>query len=139
METEYKAYKSLSIPSSVDHIVEAEALVDHVCNTLQIQDDAYGNVLIAVTEAVNNAIVHGNLNNVSKHVLLEVVDYPDKIEIVIADTGAGFDYENLPDPTAPENIEKENGRGIFLMKSLSDQVTFGKGGSQVKLSFAKEI
>lgn len=139
METEYKAYKSLSIPSSVEHIVEAEALVDHVCSTLPIKEDAYGNVLIAVTEAVNNAIVHGNSNDTSKKVHLEVLDHPNKVEIIIADNGQGFDYDNLPDPTAPENLEKENGRGIFLMKSLSDEVVFENGGKEVKLSFDKEL
>lgn len=139
METKFKAYKSLTIPSSIDHIVEAEALVDYVCSSLPIKEDAYGNVLISVTEAVNNAIVHGNANDASKKVHLEVVDLPNSINITIADNGAGFDYENLPDPTAPENIEKEHGRGIFLMKSLSDDVTFENGGKEVVLSFAKDV
>jgi serine/threonine-protein kinase RsbW len=54
---------------------------------------------------------------------------------VISDNGAGFDYNNLPDPTAPENIEKENGRGVFLMKSLADEVAFNDSGNEVSIYF----
>ena len=55
----------------------------------------------------------------------------------ISDEGSGFDYDNLPDPTAPENLLKENGRGIFLMKSLSDKIEYEKDGKSVNIYFSK--
>ena len=55
--------------------------------------------------------------------------------IMIEDEGIGFDFQNLPDPTSPENLDKPSGRGIFLMKHLSDEVNFSNNGSLVELSF----
>jgi serine/threonine-protein kinase RsbW len=91
--------------------------------------------MIAVTEAVNNAIKHGNDGDKSKNVSLSLSLKDSLIQFVIKDEGSGFDYENLPDPTSPENIEKIGGRGIFLMKHLSDQVEFKDKGKEVQLSF----
>ena len=123
------------IASNFDEMVKIEALVEDVCATYLDHLDVYGNVLIALTEAVNNAILHGNKSDNNKRVEVSVELTDDCVEFCVKDQGNGFDYENLPDPTAPENIEKENGRGIFLMKSLSDEVVFEEGGSIVKISF----
>tara|TARA_R100000951_G_scaffold85108_1_gene72818 strand:- start:206 stop:625 length:420 start_codon:yes stop_codon:yes gene_type:complete len=135
METQYKEFQSVSFASSIDNLNLAESLVDDVCSECNINEDHYGNILIAVTEAVNNAIKHGNGNIPSKKVTIQVQESDKDIQIKVNDEGNGFDYDNLPDPTAPENIEKESGRGIFLMKSLADDVTFENSGAQVILSF----
>lgn len=118
-------------------IHKVEELVDRVNDIGVLSEDSYGNVLIAVTEALNNAIVHGNLNNSTKKVLVECAVNATGLTIVITDEGAGFDYDNLPDPTAPENIEKPNGRGVFLMKSLADDVVFEDNGRKVSLFFSR--
>jgi serine/threonine-protein kinase RsbW len=91
--------------------------------------------MIAVTEAVNNAIKHGNSSDKSKNVHLSLSLDDSMIKFVIKDEGNGFNYGNLPDPTAPENLEKPGGRGIFLMKHLSDEVDFKEEGRVVELSF----
>jgi len=91
--------------------------------------------MIAVTEAVNNAIKHGNQNDSTKNVSLSLSLEQGLIKFKIEDEGIGFDHGNLPDPTAPENLEKPGGRGIFLMKHLSDEVEFAEGGRIVELSF----
>lgn len=91
--------------------------------------------MIAVTEAVNNAIKHGNQNNSSKNVSLTLSLADGLIKFEVRDEGVGFDFHKLPDPTAPENIAKPGGRGIFLMKHLSDEVTFKEKGKVVELSF----
>lgn len=137
MNTNFKEIEAISFPSDVNELSRAESLVDKICQTLSVNQDFYGNVLIAVTEAVNNAIKHGNKNDISKVVQIRVNDASDVFSIEINDQGAGFDYDNLPDPTAPENLEKENGRGIFLMKSLADKVEFQNDGRQVILTFSK--
>jgi serine/threonine-protein kinase RsbW len=91
--------------------------------------------MIAVTEAVNNAIKHGNSNDKAKNVHLSLALDESMIKFIIKDEGIGFDYGNLPDPTSPENLEKPGGRGIFLMKHLSDEVEFKDRGREVVLSF----
>ena len=138
MKTQYKEFQSLSFTSSIDNLNLAEGLIDEVCGKCNIHEDHYGNILIAVTEAVNNAIKHGNKNSTDKKVTISVNESMNDIQIKVIDEGDGFDYTNLPDPTAPENIEKESGRGIFLMKSLADEVTFENDGSQVILSFKQD-
>jgi serine/threonine-protein kinase RsbW len=91
--------------------------------------------MISVTESVNNAIKHGNQNDNSKNVSITLSLDESQITFRVEDEGAGFDYEDLPDPTAPENIEKPGGRGIFLMKHLADEVVFSESGSIVDLIF----
>jgi serine/threonine-protein kinase RsbW len=112
-----------------------ESFIDNAKEEFHLDDDIYGNIMIAVTEAVNNAIKHGNAGDRSKNVLLSLSLKESMIQFLIKDEGPGFDYDNLPDPTAPENIEKVGGRGIFLMKHLSDEVKFKEKGKTVELSF----
>ncbi|MFT5818792.1 MAG: serine/threonine-protein kinase RsbW [Crocinitomix sp.] len=129
---------SIEIRSDLKFMSEVELLIDTVCEDLKLNEDHYGNILIAVTEAVNNAIVHGNHNDEDKKVKVEVAKADEKVTFIVADEGKGFDFDNLPDPTAPENIEKPDGRGIFLMKNLSDEVNFDLNGSKVSITFVSE-
>lgn len=128
----------LVIPSDLSNVSLVESLIDKVCADLNINEDLYGNVLIAVTEAVNNAIIHGNAFNQDKSVVVEVNQDDESFTFRVIDEGAGFDYMNLPDPTAPENIEKENGRGIFLIQNLSDSLDFEENGKVAVITFDKE-
>ncbi len=130
--------RSIEITSDLKHITEVEQLIDKVCEEYDLNEDNYGNILIAVTEAVNNAIVHGNNNDPHKKVSVVVDKLEEGVIFSVVDEGKGFDFENLPDPTAPENIEKANGRGIFLMKNLADEVAFDLNGSKVNITFAAE-
>jgi serine/threonine-protein kinase RsbW len=126
---------SIRIPSILENIRMIESFIDNAREKFHLDDDIYGNIMIAVTEAVNNAIKHGNDNDRSKNVSLSLSLKDSMIQFVIKDEGKGFDYENLPDPTAPENLEKVGGRGIFLMKHLSDEVQFTERGKVVQLNF----
>ena len=137
MKEGLKVIDSIKISSDFSSLVDVESLVDHTCSSLVIKEDAYGNVLIAVTEAVNNAIQHGNKENGSLQIDVSVLDSTKSICFSVRDEGPGFDFNNLPDPTAPDNLLKENGRGIFLMKNLADKVEFLGQGNQVSLFFSK--
>lgn len=95
----------------------------------------YGKILIASIEGVNNAIVHGNKLDESKTVKINIKICDKKICITISDQGKGFDPNKIPDPTIPENIENISGRGVFLMKKLSDEITFENNGTTVKMIF----
>lgn len=135
MSTQLEELKELSFASKMENVSLIEDLVDNVCRTQSVGEDYYGNILIAVTEAVNNAIQHGNKNVASKIVVVNVSKELNRLTFRITDEGKGFSFDSLPDPTAPENIEKESGRGIFLMKALTDEVAFEQNGSKVVLTF----
>ncbi|MBY0433914.1 MAG: ATP-binding protein [Cyclobacteriaceae bacterium] len=125
----------IEVPALSENIRMIESFIDNAKEKFHLDDDIYGNIMIAVTEAVNNAIKHGCKGNSSKNVHLSLSLDDSTIKFRIEDEGEGFDYENLPDPTSPENLEKPGGRGIFLMKHLSDEVDFKDGGRVVELSF----
>ena len=112
-----------------------ESFIDNAKERFHLEDDIYGNIMIAVTEAVNNAIKHGNGGDSTKNVSLSLVLNESLLKFIVSDEGKGFEFHNLPDPTSPENLEKLGGRGIFLMKHLADEVDFKKDGSIVELSF----
>ncbi|MFM1773173.1 MAG: Serine-protein kinase RsbW [Bacteroidota bacterium] len=128
--------RQLRFPSVLESIHLAEKLVDDVCAEYKVKEDFYGEVLICLTEGVNNAVVHGNRMNTDLQVSLTFELANEKtLRFIIQDEGPGFDYENLPDPTAPENIELPHGRGVFLMQRLADRCTFNNGGTEVVLEF----
>lgn len=87
------------------------------------------NFQIASSEAIVNAIVHGNKQNPDKKVYVDITTDGNKIELQIKDEGEGFDVEELPDPTDESNLYKESGRGIFIIKSLLDEFTINSNSS----------
>lgn len=127
--------KEVRFSSKTENIAIVERLIDEVVDTFNIKEDHYGNILIALTEAVNNAIVHGNKLDPAKEVVVRYAADGSILRFFIEDEGAGFDYDNLPDPTSPENREKPNGRGVFLMRNLADDCAFHDDGRLVELMF----
>ena len=135
MISDFTLIDQIEIPSELKNLGLVEQFIDKVCEAKGLDEDVYGNVLIAVTEAVNNAIIHGNCFANDKKVKVDVLETQNQICFTISDEGKGFDFNNLPDPTAPENIEKENGRGIFLIKNLSDEMSFDEPGNVIHIFF----
>lgn len=126
----------IEFPAKAENIALAEKLIDEACSRHNVHENLYGNVLIALTEAVNNAIHHGNKLDPSKEVTLGYEAKEDRIIFMVQDQGPGFDHEDLPDPTDPQNLEKPHGRGVFLMKALADEVEFTDNGSTVTMAFS---
>jgi serine/threonine-protein kinase RsbW len=112
-----------------------ERLIEDVCQIYNVNEDCYGNMLIAVTEAVNNAIHHGNQDDPEKSVRIGFESDENRLTFSVTDEGPGFDYTNLPDPTDPANLDKVSGRGVFLMTSLTDSIKFEQNGRCVLLGF----
>jgi serine/threonine-protein kinase RsbW len=137
MKEGFKTVESISVPSNFDHLPTVESLIDRICNQCGVSEDAYGNVLISVTEAFNNALIHGNKMVNELEVAVAVAEDHSELCFAVKDQGAGFDFVNIDDPTSPENIEKENGRGIYLMRHLADEVVFTNGGREVNIYFKK--
>ena len=125
----------IQIPSLIENIRVIESFIDNSKEEFEFEDDIYGNIMVAVTESVNNAIRHGNKFDKDKNVYLTLQVEDNKLLFEVEDEGPGFDYENLPDPTAPENLESPGGRGIFLMRNLCDEVNFDNNGKKVRLIF----
>lgn len=133
--TDSTEMETINFASKGENITIIERLVDELCEKYTIQEEHYGNILIALTEAVNNAIYHGNRQDPEKKVVVSYKADEDTFWFRIEDDGPGFDFENVPDPTSPENLEKPNGRGVFLMKHLSDDLQFMEDGRIVEISF----
>lgn len=127
--------KNLQISSDIQNLRLVEKLIDELQLELDLSDESYGNVLVATMEAANNAIVHGNKLDPNKKVVLKIRKEKNKLIVHITDQGPGFDHSSIPDPTSPENIENINGRGIFLMERLSDEINFSDRGRIVELKF----
>lgn len=127
--------KVLKIPSKIENLRKVEKIIDEISGEFHIGEDLYGNILIAALEATNNAIMHGNKLDESKDVTIAFDLIGDILNVKVDDEGNGFDFKHIPDPTAPENIENVNGRGIFLMEKLSDKISFSRNGATVELEF----
>ncbi len=121
--------------SAYESLSQVEKMVEEVCDENHISEDNYGNILVAVTEAVNNAIQHGNKFDPTKEIEVEYEKRNLELVFRITDQGLGFDYTSIPDPTDPQNLEKINGRGVFLMRNLADKVNFLENGRIVELCF----
>ena len=127
--------KDLNIPSEIGNLRLVEKAIDELSLELNLSDEVYGNVLVATMEATNNAIIHGNNSDPNKNVVIKMELGEKELKVLIEDQGIGFDHQSVPDPTSPENLEKINGRGIFLMERLSDEILYLDEGRIVELKF----
>ena len=127
--------KEILVNSKIENLRKVEKFVDEISTECNLNSEVYGNLLIATLEGANNAIVHGNKLNENLEVKISASYTKDLLKLRIEDRGPGFDYINIPDPTAPENIENVSGRGVFLMTKLSDKLEFFNKGAIVELSF----
>jgi serine/threonine-protein kinase RsbW len=116
----------------ISHI---EKFLQHVSTQQHIDDGMMHRLLVSCTEAVNNAIVHGNKTDPEKKVMIRCVVRKKTLTLYVKDEGKGFDPESLQDPRDDKNLLKENGRGVFLIRSLMDKVKFKqlKSGSVVEM------
>jgi serine/threonine-protein kinase RsbW len=127
---------TLQLKSKLESITTVENFIDNLSEKYNFNEETYANVLTCLSEAAINAIVHGNKQDENKKVYinLEVVEHK-RLIFTIADEGSGFDYNNLPDPTSPENLENYSGRGVFIIKKLADQCIFNTLGNELELHF----
>jgi serine/threonine-protein kinase RsbW len=126
---------TLQLPSKPESLTLVENLIEEIADKYNISEDTFANMMTCLSEAVNNAIVHGNNLDPNKIVIVNA-DVEEKRAIwTITDEGEGFDYNHLADPTAPENLENLTGRGVFIIKHLADQCIFNAKGNEVELHF----
>lgn len=130
----------VEIPSDVSYIEDVVELATRKCRELHIEPRKCSlNVRVALSEAISNAILRGNGDATGKRVRIRAVVNADTLVFDVVDEGAGFDIDNRLDPTTPENVLREDGRGLFLMHSLMDSVErFQRDGNVVRLTIRRE-
>jgi len=115
---------NVEIESNPNNLITVEEFVNYFCKDINLTDDQLANVLLAVTEATTNAIIHANKCDQSKMVTIDVKVNETKLVVKIKDEGEGFDPADIPDPTEPENLLNESGRGVYLMRVYMDNVEY---------------
>lgn len=125
-KTSLPVFRSFShrCPSDPKKIRTIETFLLKVKETAGLDDGTFYRLLVATTEAVNNAMVHGNKRDPTKYVDIEYNLEPQRVIIRVRDSGRGFDLSTLPNPINEENLLRESGRGIFLIRSMVDRVDF---------------
>lgn len=126
----------LEINSDPNKLPLVEEFLEEVTSGSNIERSQLNNLLLAVNEAIANAMIHGNKASVDKKVRLKVEIDNDSLKVFIRDEGKGFNPDEVPDPTSPENIFRESGRGLYIMKSCMDEVSynFTPEGTELVLS-----
>ena len=122
--------------STLESVDNAEELAVAVAGRAGFDDDDLMRIGMAVRESLVNAVVHGNRYNANKKVRFSVVNSAERFTIRIADEGEGFEYQEVPDPLAPENLMRTSGRGLFLIRSFMDEFQIRRlepGGTEVTL------
>ncbi|MEN9522713.1 MAG: hypothetical protein RL065_1090 [Bacteroidota bacterium] len=126
---------TLQIPSSPENFKLIYPFIEQLRANWDINDDLAANIELVLGEAVNNGIIHGNQGDEKKLVSVSAENIANNLVLIISDEGEGFNYNNLPDPTLPENIECPTGRGVFLMNQLADLIIYSNNGSTIEVQF----
>lgn len=122
----------LTIESNEDEMQKVEDFLRRIFDRMQFPEESFNKVLLCVSEAVINSIEHGNRHHQGKYVNVFVNCYENDLIVEVKDEGEGFDYKEISDPTSDENIRNERGRGIFIIRSLSNELMFKDKGNCVK-------
>ncbi len=125
----------ITITSDTENITVVENFIDQLSAEYKISDELYGNILVAALESVTNAITHGNHCDPTKYVFISTQIEGNYLVLSVKDEGLGFDPAKLGDPTKPENILKFSGRGVYLIRELSDRTEFLEGGTLINMYF----
>ena len=119
-----KKNNQIIIPSSLDYLPKVDEYVEDKLKKLRVDKDRLADIAVSVTEAVTNAVLHGNKNDLKKKVQIKLKADSSRVEITVKDEGNGFNPESIQSPIEEGNLLKEAGRGIFILKSLMDKVDF---------------
>jgi serine/threonine-protein kinase RsbW len=126
----------ITLDSTLDSVDTAEQIVVKAAAELGIDEDDQGQVGMAIRECMVNAVVHGNRYNAKKRVHLSVETTPTSLIVTIGDEGEGFDMDSLPDPLAEENLLRQSGRGLLLIRAFMDDFDLHPrpgGGTEVRI------
>ena len=128
--------QTISFPSDVEYLEKIEKTSAEIASAAGFDESTVDDISIALTELVNNAIHHGNKNDLNKIVTVSFKVDEKKLSISISDQGQGFSPSTISDPVHPDNLMADNGRGIYLVKALMDDVDYkiSETGTEVTIS-----
>ncbi|NIT58922.1 MAG: ATP-binding protein [Aliifodinibius sp.] len=129
--------KKLVLDSKFEEMERLEPFINELKQWADINDEDSSRIMLSLSEAVNNAIIHGNNKNPEKQVVVHsALDEENRIlTISVEDEGEGFDPEEIPDPLKEENLLNESGRGVYLIRQYADELQFSEGGSKATIIF----
>ena len=129
--------KKLTLQSTFEELDRIESFVDELQEWANLGEEDYNRIMLTLSEAVNNAILHGNEEDPDKNVHIAATLESDQqiMRISVEDEGSGFDPEELPNPLKDENLLNEGGRGVYLIKQYADNVEFKKEGTKVTITY----
>jgi serine/threonine-protein kinase RsbW len=127
--------RDLVISSDLSNISEVRFFLDQIFSESGFDRSNFNRVFLGLSEAVNNSIVHGNKLNTSKRVFIRIQFQENQLKLEIKDEGEGFDFDCIEDPTCFENLKKENGRGIFLISQMADDLKYSDGGRSIMIKY----
>jgi len=122
----------LVINSTQEELQKVEKFLTEIFELHQLPKGCFNNVLLCVSEAVHNSIIHGNKKILHKKIEVHVNCKKQSLEVTVTDEGEGFKLESIPDPTETINIKKESGRGIHIIKSLSQKINCNEKGNSLQ-------
>lgn len=129
--------KKLVLSSKFEEMSRLEPFIDEMQDWAGFGDEDSSRIMLTLSEAVNNAIMHGNEENPDKQVVVSSKWDPDNqiLEVSVEDEGEGFDPEEIPDPLKEENLLNEGGRGVYLIEQYADDIQFSKSGTKVTITY----
>ena len=127
--------KELMLASSYAELERVEGLLNQLQQALGVDDDFYARLMLSVSEAATNAVVHGNKLDLSKKVMIQAKANTTILTFTITDEGNGFDPEDIANPVDEENLLNTSGRGVFLMREYTDEIEFQDNGRKLILTF----
>jgi serine/threonine-protein kinase RsbW len=126
---------TLKIKSILSNIHLVERFVEEICDEYNINNTYFGNILVALTEAVENAIYHGNKSDAEKQINIRFESKPKGLMFEVTDEGTGFDYKNIPDAIDVVGNPEGKGTGIYLIKTLADEIKYKNHGRTLQMMF----
>jgi serine/threonine-protein kinase RsbW len=123
------------ISSDLANIPRLRIFLDDFFAEAVLERSNFNMIFLGLSEAVTNSIVHGNRFDENKSVFIQLSYYENNLEIEVRDEGEGFHFECVYDPTCLENIRKERGRGIYLIKKTASNIVFSEGGTRVMIKY----
>ena len=130
------SHDRVTYPSLPETVADVDSYLDTKLRDAGFPEDLLADVAVSVSEVVNNAVIHGNREDAAKNVKIELEIKPDRVSISVQDEGEGFDPDALLDPVAQDNLMREVGRGLFIVRAYMDEVHLNKidgGGLRITL------
>ena len=128
-------YKEIILDSTFEEVDRLEDYLNELQEWADFSDEDYARIMLTLSEAATNAIVHGNKENPNKKVTIRCKLVDRKLVISVKDEGAGFDPSNIPDPLKEENLLNVGGRGVYLIKEYADELRFEENGTKLIMAF----